>query len=87
MSLIELPGGLVVKNPSANAEDEIGSLGWEDILEKEMVTHSGILAWEISWTEQPVGWSPWDSKRVGHDLATKQQQQQHIFEAKTEQRQ
>ena len=44
MSLIELPGGLVVKNPSANAEDEIGSLGWEDILEKEMVTHSGILA-------------------------------------------
>ena len=44
MSLTELPGGLVVKNPSANAEDEIGSLGWEDILEKEMVTHSGILA-------------------------------------------
>ena len=84
MSLMELPGGPVVKNPSVNAEDEIGSLGWEDILEKEMVTHSGILAWEISWTEQPVGW---DSKRVGHDLVTKQQQQQHIFEAKTEQRQ
>ena len=44
MSLMELPGGPVVKNPSVNAEDEIGSLGWEDILEKEMVTHSGILA-------------------------------------------
>ena len=29
------------------------SLGWEDLLQKEMVTHSSILAWEISWTEEP----------------------------------
>ena len=31
----------------------IRSLGWEDTLEKEMATHSGILAWEIPWTEEP----------------------------------
>ena len=33
----------------------IQSLGWEDPLEKEMATHSSILAWEISWTEEPSG--------------------------------
>ena len=53
------------------------SLGWEDPLEKEMATHSRILAWEIPWTEehgglQSMGSSPWGCKRVGHDLATKQ---------------
>ena len=50
------------------------SLGWEDPLEKEMATHSSILAWKIPWTEEPEGYSPWGHKRVGHDLATKQQQ-------------
>ena len=44
-------------------------------LEKEMATHSSILAWEISWTEEPGGLSPWGHKRVGHNLMTKQQQQ------------
>ena len=34
---------------------KVQSLGWEDPLEKEMVTHSGILAWEIPWTEEPGG--------------------------------
>ena len=34
-------------------EVQVRSLGWEDPLEKEMVTHSSILAWEISWTEEP----------------------------------
>ena len=33
----------------------VQSLGWEDPLAKEMATHTGILAWEISWTEEPVG--------------------------------
>ena len=33
----------------------VQSLGWEDPLEKEMATHSNILAWEISWTEEPGG--------------------------------
>ena len=36
-------------------EAMIQSLGWEDPLEKEMVTHSSILAWRISWTEEPGG--------------------------------
>ena len=48
-------------------------LGWEDPLEEEMATHSSILAQEISWTEEPEGYSPWGSKRAGHNLVTKQQ--------------
>ena len=39
-----------------------------------MATHSCILTWEIPWTGEPGGlYNPWDHKRVGHDLATKQQ--------------
>jgi len=36
-------------------EARVGSLGWKDPLEKGMATHSSILAWKISWTEEPVG--------------------------------
>ena len=36
-------------------ETWVKSLGWEDALEKEMATHSSILAWEIPWTEEPGG--------------------------------
>ena len=36
-------------------DKQIRSLGWEDLLEKEMATHSSILAWEIPWTEKPGG--------------------------------
>ena len=36
-------------------ETWVRSLGWEDPVEKEMATHSSILAWEISWTEKPGG--------------------------------
>ena len=43
-----------------------------------MATHSSILAWEIPWTEEPVGYSSWGHKRVGRNLATKQQQQQFL---------
>ena len=49
---------LVVKNLPANAkaqETRVRSLGWEDPLEKEMATHSGILAWRIPWTEETDG--------------------------------
>ena len=46
---------LVVKNPPADAEDTVQSLGQEDPLEEEMVTHSRILAWRVSWTGQPGG--------------------------------
>ena len=46
----------------AMRETQVQSLGWEDPLEKEMATHSSILAWEIPWTEEPGG-----LQRVGHD--------------------
>ena len=44
-----------VKNLLANAGDMGSILGWKDSLEKEMATHSSILAWEIPWTEEPDG--------------------------------
>jgi len=44
-------------------------LSWEDPLEKEMAAHSSIVVWKIPWTEKP------GVARVGHSLATKQQQQ------------
>ena len=43
------------------------SLGWEDLLEKEMATHSNILAWKIPWTEEPGRLQLIGSQRVGHD--------------------
>ena len=42
-----------VKNLPAMQETQVRSLIWEDPLEKEMATHSSILAWEIPWTEEP----------------------------------
>ena len=42
-----------VKSLPTMQETRLGSLGWEDPLKKEMATHSGILAWEIPWTEEP----------------------------------
>ena len=49
-------------------------LGREDPLEEEKATHSSILAWEISWTEEPVRLQSVESETVGHNLVTKQQQ-------------
>ena len=49
-------------------------MGQVDPLEKETATHSNGLAWEILWTEELAAWSTWGCKRVGHDLATKQEQ-------------
>ena len=48
-------------------ETQVGSLGQEDLLEKEMATHCSILAWEIPWTEEPGGLQSMGSLRVGHD--------------------
>ena len=51
-------------------ETPVRSLGWEDPLEKEMVTHSSILAWRIPWTEEPGvanSLQSMGSQRVGHD--------------------
>ena len=45
----------------------VQSLGQEDLLEKEMATHSSILAWEIPWTEEPGGLQSMGSQRVKHD--------------------
>ena len=53
----------MVRNLPANAGDLVGSLGPEDPLEKEMATHSGLLAWRIPWTEESLaGYSPWGHK-------------------------
>ena len=46
------------------------SLGWEDPLEEEMATHSSILVWEISWTEEPGGLQSMGQIRVSLDLVT-----------------
>jgi len=45
----------MVKNLSAIQETQVQSLGWEDPLEKGMVTHCSILAWRTPWTEEPGG--------------------------------
>ena len=50
---------------SAIWETQARSLGWEDPLEKEMATHSRILAWRIPWTEEPGGLQSTGSQRVG----------------------
>ena len=60
----------MVKNPSAIQEMWVQSLGWE----KEMVTHSTILAWEILWTEETGSLQSMGLQRVGYNLVTKQQQ-------------
>ena len=64
---------LVVKNPPANAggvRDEGLILGWEDPLEKEMATHSTVLAWRIPGTGEPGGLPSMGSHRVGHDWSS-----------------
>ena len=58
-------------------EIQVWSLGQEDPLEKEMETHSGILAWRLPWTEEPGGLQSVGSQRVRHDLAIKQKQRSH----------
>ena len=57
------PGGSVVKNlPAIQEEMQVWSLGQEDNLEKEIATHSSIPGWEVPWTEELVGCSPWGLK-------------------------
>ena len=55
-------------------ETWVQALGQENPLEKEMATHSSILAWEIPWTEGPGGLQFMGLQTARHDLATKQQQ-------------
>ena len=56
----------MVRNPLATAGD-IRDVGREDPLEKEMATHSSILAWRIPWTEEPGGLQSMGTQRVGYD--------------------
>ena len=57
----------MVKHLPTMQETWVRSLGWEDPLEKEMATHSSILAWEIPWMQEPGGLQSMGSQRVGHD--------------------
>ena len=57
----------MVKNPPAIWETWVLSLVWEDLLEKEMATHSSILAWRIPGTEEPGGLQSMGSQSVRHD--------------------
>ena len=65
-----LPSSLVaqmVKRLPTMQDTRVQSLGWEDLLEKEMATHSSVLAWKIPWTEEPGRPQSMGSQRVGHD--------------------
>ena len=65
---LAFPGGSVVKEThQPMTEMWVWSLGREGPLEKEMATHSSILAWEIPWTEEPGGLQSMGLKRVRHD--------------------
>ena len=57
----------MVKHLPAMPETWVRSLGWEDPLEKEMATHSSILAWKIPQMEEPGGLQSTGSQTVRHD--------------------
>ena len=56
-----------IKHLPAMQETQVRSLGWEDPLEKEMATHSSVLAWRIPGMGKPDGLPSMGSHRVGHD--------------------
>ena len=57
----------MVKHLPTMQETRVQSLGQEDLLEKEMATHSSILAWKIPWTEEPGRMQSMGLQTVGHD--------------------
>ena len=57
----------MVKNPPAMREMQVQSLGRDDPLEKDIATHSSILAWKIPWKEEPGGLQSMGLQRIGHD--------------------
>ena len=59
-----------VKRLPSTWETQVQSLGWEDLLEKEMTTHSSIPAWKIPWTEDPGRLQSMGLQRVRHDWVT-----------------
>ena len=56
----------MVKRLPIMQKTRVQSLGQDDLLEKEMATHSSLLAWKIPWTEEPGGPQSTGSQRVGH---------------------
>ena len=66
----------MVKNLPVMQEMRVQSLGQEDPLEKEMATHSSILAWRTAWTGEPGGLQSMELQRVRHDLVAEQSHQQ-----------
>ena len=68
--IMVFPDGLMVTNLPANTGDTGSILGSGISLEEEMAIHSTILAWEISWTEEPSRLQSMGLQRVGHDLET-----------------
>ena len=60
-------GGSHGKESACNVGDPVQSLGGEDPVEKGQATHFSILAWKISWTEEPAGLQSLGSQRVSHD--------------------
>ena len=75
MNFSDFPGGSDGKASAYNAGDQlpavqearVRSLGQEDLLEKEMATHSSILAWKVPWTEEPGRLQSMRPERVRHD--------------------
>ena len=57
----------MVKHLLTMRETRVQSLGWEDMLEKEMAIHSSILAWKIPWTVEPGRLQSMGLQRVEHD--------------------
>ena len=67
---VGLPNGASGKEPACQCrrhEMRVQSLRWEDLLEEGMATHPSILAWRISWTEEPGGLQSMELQRVGYD--------------------
>ena len=61
---------LCIKHLPTKLETRVQSLGWEDLLEKEMAPHSSTLAWKIPWMEEPGRLQTMGSQRVGHNWTT-----------------
>ena len=74
-----LPWWLSGKDLPAMQEAWVLSLGWEDSLEKGITTHSGVLAWRISWTAESGGLQFMGSQRAGHGWVKAEHFHFHVF--------
>ena len=67
MMTLGFPHSSLGKNLPTMQETQVRSLGWEDLLQKETVTHSSTLAWKIPWMEEPGRLQSMGSQGAGHD--------------------